>query len=102
MTFLAMVLVGLGSYAFRALPLLVLPHLTLSPRAERSLRHASTAAISALTVGALVHPRSSSELGASAIAVVVALALAMRGSSLLRVVTISLSTYAVATVLALA
>jgi branched-subunit amino acid transport protein len=99
MTLLAMVLVGLGSYAFRALPLLALPRLELTPRAERALRHATTAAVSALTVGALMHPRSTADLGASTLATAVAIALALRGRSLLRVVGVALAVYGAVTLL---
>jgi branched-subunit amino acid transport protein len=86
MTLLAMVLVGVGSYAFRVVPLLVLPRMTISARFERSLRHASTAAISALVVGSLAGARSPEDLGASVAGVATALVVAARGATLLRIV----------------
>jgi branched-subunit amino acid transport protein len=100
MTLLAMVLVGVGSYAFRALPLLALPRLQLAPRTERALRHATTAAISALTVGSLMHPRSTADLGATTLAAAVAIALALRGLSLLRIVGVALAVYGMVTLAA--
>jgi branched-subunit amino acid transport protein len=92
-TLLAMVLVGVGSYAFRALPVLALPKLVLSPRVERTLRHASTAAITALAVGALSHPRSTADSVGSVLAAVVAAGLALRGASLMRTVAVALAVY---------
>jgi branched-subunit amino acid transport protein len=94
MTLLAMVLVGLGSYAFRVVPLVTLPKLTVSPRLERSMRHATTAAITALIVGSLAGARSSADLGASIVAVAVGLAVAMRGGPLLRGVAGGIGAYA--------
>ena len=47
---LAVVLVGLGSYAFRVLPLLLGEHLRLLERADATLRHASVGAMTALMV----------------------------------------------------
>ena len=94
MTLLAMVLVGLGSYVFRVVPLLTLPRLTVSPRLEQSMRRATTAAISALIVGSLAGARSPADLGASVVAVAVGLAIAMRGTSLLRVVAGGIGAYA--------
>jgi len=49
MTMLAtMLLVGLGSYVFRVVPLLLVDRVRLSPRVEHLLEHAVLAAISAL------------------------------------------------------
>jgi branched-subunit amino acid transport protein len=47
---LAIVLVGLGSYAFRLAPLLLGERLTLSARADATLRHAAVGAMTALLV----------------------------------------------------
>ena len=43
-----MLLVGLGSYVFRVVPLLLVDRVRLSPRVEHLLEHAVLAAISAL------------------------------------------------------
>jgi len=50
MTWIVMVAVGLGSYLFRLGPLLVLQRVSLSDRADQLIRHAGTAAITALIV----------------------------------------------------
>lgn len=96
MTWVTMVLVGLGSYAFRVTPLLVLPRLTLSPRVERAVRHGGSSAITALVVASVAHRGSTGDLGPTLLAVGVGLVLAMRGASMLRIVIIGGSAYAVA------
>ena len=47
---LAIVLVGLGSYAFRLIPLLLGERLRLSKRADATLRHTAVGAMTALMV----------------------------------------------------
>jgi branched-subunit amino acid transport protein len=47
---LAVVLVGLGSYAFRVVPLLLGEHVRLLERADATLRHAAVGAMTALMV----------------------------------------------------
>jgi branched-subunit amino acid transport protein len=47
---LAIVLVGLGSYAFRVVPLLLGERMRLSERADAALRHAAVGAMTALMV----------------------------------------------------
>jgi branched-subunit amino acid transport protein len=47
---LAVVLVGLGSYAFRVFPLLLGEHLRFLERADATLRHAAVGAMTALLV----------------------------------------------------
>jgi len=47
---LAIVGVGLGSYAFRVVPLLLGEHLRLPERADATLRHAAVGAMTALMV----------------------------------------------------
>lgn len=49
------VLVGLGSYALRLVPLLLIDRLRLSPQAEQMLGDAVLAAMTALLVGAVLH-----------------------------------------------
>lgn len=101
-TWLAMLLVGMGSFAFRAVPLLVLPRFTVPPRVEAALRDGGTAAVTALIVSAVLHRGTTGNLGATVLAVGVALALAVRGTSMLRLVGAGLGVYAmvrVATVL---
>ena len=93
-TLLAMFLVGLGTYVFRVVPLVTLPRLTVSPRVEQSMRHATTAAVTALIVGSLTNARSTADLGASIVAVGVGLVVAARGGSLLRGVVGGIGAYA--------
>jgi branched-subunit amino acid transport protein len=47
---LAIVLVGLGSYAFRVVPLLLGERMRLSERTDATLRHAAVGAMTALMV----------------------------------------------------
>jgi branched-subunit amino acid transport protein len=94
MTFLAIALVGLGSYAFRCVPLLTLPRRSVSPAVERSLRHAGTAAIAALVAGSLVGAPGGADVEASRVAVAAAIVVAVRGATLLRVVVVGVGIYA--------
>jgi branched-subunit amino acid transport protein len=96
MTWLAMLLVGAGSYVFRVVPLLVLPRLQVPARVDAALRDGGTAAVTALIVSALTHRGGGVELTPSLLAVGAALALALRGCSLLRIVAGGLGVYAVA------
>ena len=93
MTWLAIVLVGAGSYLLRLLPLVVLPRLTLRPGLERAVRHAGVAAIAALLVSSLQTDAAAGSVGPILVAVAVALALALRGAAMLRVVALSGVTY---------
>jgi branched-subunit amino acid transport protein len=92
-TFLAMVAVGLVSYAFRAVPLVVLDRVRVGERTERVVRHAGAAAMTALLVGSIgrgttgVRPEVLVATG-------VALLLAVRGASMLRIVLAGSAVYA--------
>jgi branched-subunit amino acid transport protein len=86
MTLFAMVLVGLGSYVLRVTPVFVLPRLHLSPRVDRTIRHAGVAALTSLVVSALAHRDATGDLGPSLLAVVTGLAIAARGASMAKVV----------------
>jgi branched-subunit amino acid transport protein len=86
MTWLTMVLVGVGSYAFRAVPLLVLPRVELSDRADRMLRNAGAAALTALLVTAVTGSAERGTVVPTLAALALAAALAARGASLLRIV----------------
>lgn len=93
MTWLAIVLVGAGSYLLRLLPLVVLPRVTLRPGMERAVRHAGVAAIAALLVSSLRTDAAAGNDGPTLVAAAVALALALRGAGMLRVVSLSVLTY---------
>jgi branched chain amino acid efflux pump len=93
-TWIVVLAVGLGSYLFRVGPLLALQRITLSPRAEQVIRHAGTAAITALVVVA----GKQSAAGGSALPTILALAagvgLACRGASMARILVIGSALYA--------
>ena len=93
MIWVAILLTGAGSYVFRLLPLVVLPRLTLRPGMERAVRHAGVAAIAALFVSSLQTDAGAGNAGPTLVAAAVALALAVRGAGMLRVVALSGFTY---------
>jgi branched-subunit amino acid transport protein len=86
--------VGLGSYALRVVPLLVLDRVRLSPRAEELVGHAGLAALAALvalsTRSAATGGAAPAALGAVAVAIVAA----RRWSSMLPVVAAGGAMYA--------
>jgi branched-subunit amino acid transport protein len=85
-TWVVVLAVGAGSFVFRLGPLLLLQRISLTGRADRVIRHAGTAAITAL----IVVSTKSSATGTGAIPTLLAVAagvvLAARGVSLLRLV----------------
>jgi branched-subunit amino acid transport protein len=92
----AIVLVGLGSYVLRVVPLLLCGRLRLSQRADVTLRHASVGAMTALMVlGAQRMTTAVTDL--HTLAVVLALAVsggvALRGRSMFLVVVCGAATY---------
>jgi branched-subunit amino acid transport protein len=99
MTWLTMLLVGIGSYAFRVVPVLVLPRFELSPRADRLLRHAGAAALTALVATSVTGSGGADQIVATLIAVAVAAVLAVTGSAMLRVVAGGAIAYAAITLL---
>ena len=94
MTWIVVLAVGLGSYLFRVGPLLAIQRMTLSPQVERVVRHAGTAAITALIVVA----GKQSAAGGSALPTILALAagigLACRGASMTRILFVGGALYA--------
>lgn len=70
---LAVVLTGLGSYAFRVVPILLGERIQLSDRAEATLRHAGVGSLTALLVLG-VRQLTTDPTGPNPIAVAVALA----------------------------
>ena len=94
MTWLVMIAVGLGSYLFRLGPLLVLQRVSLSDRADQLIRHAGTAAITALIVVSTKQSATGSAAVPTVIAVSVAAVLAARRASMLRLLTIGGAIYA--------
>jgi branched-subunit amino acid transport protein len=100
MTWIVLLAVGLGSYAFRLAPLLLFHRITLSERGDRMIRDAGLAAITALIA---VSAKQSATTAGSAVPVLAALAvgvvLAARGASMLVVLAVGGATYAGALIL---
>lgn len=63
---IAILLVGAGSYALRAVPFLLVDRISLSPRIEEALNHATAAAMTALIVGLVLHLGDSPTLSGAA------------------------------------
>ena len=94
---LAILLVGLGTYTFRVVPLLLTEWVRLSDRADAVLRHASAGAMTALLVTGvrgLGDGSGGHSLVAGVLAVGVASGLALLGRSLPLVVLSGAVTYA--------
>jgi branched-subunit amino acid transport protein len=86
MTWAVIAAVGLGSYLLRALPLHLGERLTTSPRIERTIAHAGTAALAALiATGLRPDAVATGETATTMAAAGVALVVALRGGSLLKV-----------------
>jgi branched-subunit amino acid transport protein len=94
MTWIVMIAVGVGSYMFRLGPLLVLQRVALSDRADQLIRHAGTAAITALIVVSTKQSATGSAVVPTVLAVSVAALLAARRASMLRLLTIGGAIYA--------
>ncbi|MGD9704877.1 MAG: AzlD domain-containing protein [Acidimicrobiia bacterium] len=94
MTWLVMIAVGLGSYAFRLGPLLVLQRVTLSDRADRLIRNAGTAAITGLIVVSTKQSATGSAALPAVLAVSVAAVFAARRASMIRLLALGGAIYA--------
>jgi branched-subunit amino acid transport protein len=96
---LAILLVALGSYTFRVVPMLLGERVRLSERADATLQHAAVGAMTALLVLGLKHVGGDAlgrEMFAACIAVAVSSAVALRGLSMLLVVLFGGAAYGVA------
>ena len=94
---LAVGLVGAGSYAFRVVPLLLADRWTPGPRVARGLRHSGIAALAAIAASSLHSPSLTGSPGATAAALsalAVGAELARRGSSMAMVVGAGAATHA--------
>ncbi|MFM2076430.1 MAG: hypothetical protein RJA49_320 [Actinomycetota bacterium] len=89
-----MLAVGLGSLLFRLGPLLVLERKPLGATGDRVIRHAGTAAITALIAISTAHSASTGHLAPALLAVTAATVLAVRGQSMLRIVVCGGGVYA--------
>jgi branched-subunit amino acid transport protein len=97
-TWIAVLLVGLGSYAFRVAPLLLGTRLRLRKPTQDILRHAGMGGIAALLVSSVVGFGSTGGPGAAAsavVAVAAAAVVALRGRSMTLVVLAGGAVYAV-------
>jgi branched-subunit amino acid transport protein len=94
MTWIVMIAIGVGSYLFRVGPLLVLQRVSLSERADQLIRHAGTAAITALIVMSTKQSATGSGAVPTVLAVGIAALLAARRASMLRLLTIGGAIYA--------
>jgi branched-subunit amino acid transport protein len=79
-TWVAIVLIGVGSYAFRVVPVLAAGRMRPRPRLERALGHVPPAVLSALAVTAAIRHDGGGRPGAG-VAVVVALAVGVAVSA---------------------
>jgi branched-subunit amino acid transport protein len=97
-TWIVMLAVGAGSFVFRLAPLLVLERITLSDRGDRVIRHAGTAAITALIVVTTKHNATGGAVIPTVLAIAVAVVLAARGASMVRLLVFGGATYACAAI----
>ena len=98
MTWIVILAVGAGSFVFRLGPLLVLERITLSDRSDRAIRHAGTAATTALIVATTKHNATGGAVIPTVLAVAVAVVLAARGASMVRLLIFGGATYACAAI----
>jgi branched-subunit amino acid transport protein len=96
MTWLAVLAVGLGSFAFRVGPLVLFQRVSLGERGDRLVRHAGISAITALIVMATRNDATGSATVPTLLAVGVAAVLAARGASMVRLLVVGGSLYAAA------
>lgn len=94
MTWIVLLAVGLGSYAFRLAPLLLFHRVTLSERGDRMIRDAGTAAITALIALSAKQSAASGSVAPVLCALAVGVVLAARGASMLLVLAAGGATYA--------
>ena len=95
MTWLVIIAVGVGSYLLRVLPLFVGGRVLGSPRAERIIAQAGTAALAALIVTGLHRSASTTtDFAPTWLSAAAALAVAVRGGSMQRVLAAGAITYA--------
>ena len=98
MTWLVIIAVGLGSYALRLGPQLLFEDTSLSERGDQLIRHAATAALTALIVVSTKKTATGNALAPTLLAVAVAGVLAARGGSMLRLLICGGAVYACSTI----
>jgi branched-subunit amino acid transport protein len=98
MTWVVIVAVGLGSFAFRLGPLLLFQKVTLSERGDRLIRDGGTAAIAALIAVSARQTASGNVTVPTILALAAAVVLAARGASMFLLLVCGGATYAGAAV----
>ena len=98
MTWLVIFAVGAGSFVFRLGPLLVFERVSLGDRGDRVIRHAGTAAVTALIVTTTKHSATGPMTVPTVLAVAAAVVLAARGASMLRLLIFGGGIYAVSAI----
>jgi branched-subunit amino acid transport protein len=93
-TWLVILAVGAGSFAFRLVPLLVLQRATLSERTDRVIRHAGTAAIAALIALSTRQAAQQGTMVPAMLAVGAGVVLAARRASMLQIIVVGGALYA--------
>jgi branched-subunit amino acid transport protein len=93
-TWIVVLTVGVGSYLFRVGPLLAIQRMTLPPRAERVIRHAGTAAITALIVVAGKQSAAGGSVLPTILALAAGIGLACRGAAMTRILVVGGALYA--------
>jgi branched-subunit amino acid transport protein len=93
-TWVVIVAVGLGSFLFRVGPLLALHRVPSSGRADRVVRHAGTAAITALIAVSTRYSSTGRATVPTLVAVAAAGVLAVRGATMLRLLVLGGATFA--------
>ena len=91
---IAVLAVGVGSYAFRLLPLLIVGRLDLSPKTQELIGRAGLAAITALIAGSLQATAHGATTLPTLAAGTVGIGLAARQASMLRIVAVGGAMYA--------
>jgi branched-subunit amino acid transport protein len=86
MTWVVVLAVGAGSFVFRLGPLLLFQRISLTERADRLIRHAGTAVITALIVVSTKNSAAGTAAIPTLLAVASGVVLAARGVSMLRLV----------------
>jgi branched-subunit amino acid transport protein len=90
--------VGLGSFLFRVVPMLALARVTSSATVERWIRHAGTAAVTALIAVSTRHGATGRATGPTLAAVGVAAVVAARGAPMGRLLLLGGATFACGTI----
>lgn len=86
MTWVLFLAVGAGSIVFRLAPVLLFQQLSLAKRADRLIRHAGNAAITALIVVSTKNSATGTDALPTLLAAAAGVVLAARGVSMLRLV----------------